>query len=360
MKNSIFLLLGTALLLSCSKTKNANEIVLPEGVVFMEAEATLSPLENWKLIQEGDTNYVANATGKAHLEFGANTINGGKPNSPLEYKFTVPADGTYRLLVQCRKRLEGMTSDKCNDGWVKLLGNYESGNEIPVEDLQSEEKFFGGEAMSWGWAETVDWQGHIKKPLLYKLKTGEEYTLVISGRSIRWNIDNIMFVDTEKVTLDSIKKIINPASFAEMENVKAWNINVEGYVQAYYDKDHAAFAINTVAQPTDQWAAAKKVFKGAEGEYDIKFTSLLETDGECSYKLLVDGNEVLSFQNPRIQGTDTKEYTPYIQEAKKVNLKNGSVIEVLFLSNSNGLVPEKDAFGYARARWQDLIIEKSL
>jgi hypothetical protein len=86
----------------------------------------------------------------------------------------------------------------------------------------------------------------------------------------------------------------------------------------------------------------------------VIFTSLQETDGECSYKLFIDEVEILSFQNPRIYGTATEEYAPYVIEVKHATIKQGAQIRVEFLSNSNGLVPEGDAFGYARARWRDI------
>jgi len=80
----------------------------------------------------------------------------------------------------------------------------------------------------------------------------------------------------------------------------------------------------------------------------------METDGECSYRLFIDNQLILSFKNPRIYGTDTTEYAPYLKEIQDVMIKKGSIIRVEFLSNSNGLVPENNAFGYARARWQEI------
>jgi hypothetical protein len=133
-----------------------------------------------------------------------------------------------------------------------------------------------------------------------------------------------------------------------------WNKKVEGYVPAYFDDNNRAFAINTVEQPVDKWAAATQVFEGENGKYTINFTSLCEIDGESSYKVFIDGKEIISFTNPRIFGTGKKDYTPYLITVKDIDLKKGSVIKVEFLSNSNKLVPERDAFAYARARWRDI------
>jgi hypothetical protein len=325
------------------------------SIVVIEAESTKSDLGLWRLVTEKDSNYVRNASGKKHLEFMGGTINGGKPTSPLDYNFTVPANGTYRLMIVCRKRLEGQPGDKCNDGWVKLEGNFTSGNDIPAEDLKKDEKFFGGAANAWGWADLLDWKGHIKRPALYNLKAGEKYKLTLSGRSIRWNVDRIVFFDTLKHKINDVKNIVLPID--PQAALHKWNLSIPGFVAGYFDQGNKAFAINTISQPADKWAAARQVFEGKKAIYTIKFTSLLETDGECSYKVLVNGVEILSFKNPRIHGTDTKEYAPHSVSVDNVSLKNGDIIEVQYLSHSNGLVPENNAFGYARARWRDLEIK---
>ena len=146
---------------------------------------------------------------------------------------------------------------------------------------------------------------------------------------------------------------INHAS-GQQEDSITWDLEIEGYVKAYYDEGRNAYAINTVKQPTDKWAAATTALNLMGGIYDIEFTSLLESDGECSYRLYIDDKEVLSFKNPKIFETEIEEYAPHTEVVKNVKIKNAATIRVEFLSNSNGLVPEGDAFGYARARWRDV------
>lgn len=134
-----------------------------------------------------------------------------------------------------------------------------------------------------------------------------------------------------------------------------WNLNVKGFSPAYYDKVREAIGINTVEQPTDQWAAATTSFEHPSGVYTIRFTSLLESDGECSYILRIGGKNVLGFQNPSIYGEDIEEYAPHEEEVKHVTIEAGSLIQVEFLPHSNGLVPEGDGFGFARARWKSTV-----
>lgn len=132
-----------------------------------------------------------------------------------------------------------------------------------------------------------------------------------------------------------------------------WNLNVEGFSPAYYDKDRNAIAINTVEHPTDEWAAATKIFEKETGIYTIKFTSLLETDGESSYIVKIDGQKVMEFTNPRIYGKGIPEYEPHEVSVKDISIKNGSVIQVEFLPHSNNMVEEGEGFAFARARWKN-------
>ena len=353
-RNAIFPILVLILLfgLSSGFNNSSRSVKYPKGVVFIEAESTTSNLDKWVLIGPDDPNYVKGASGERHIEFTANTKNGGPATSPLEYTFTVPETGTYRLLIRCRKRLEGEPGDKCNDGWVKLAGNFTTNNDVPTEDLMKNEKFFGGDPGKWGWAEMLDWQGHIKRAALYNLKKGETYTFTLSGRSIRWNVDAIIFFNTEKFSLIEVKKMIDPSSVDETP--LKWNMKVDGYSEAYYDQGNKAFAINPTQQPVDKWAAATRTWTGKKGKYTMNFTTLCELDGECAYKVLIDGKGIVLVTNPRIFGTDKPDYTPHTTSVKDVMLNKGSVIKVEFIPHSNQLIPENDAYAFARARWRDI------
>ncbi|NHE56174.1 hypothetical protein [Cyclobacterium plantarum] len=140
-----------------------------------------------------------------------------------------------------------------------------------------------------------------------------------------------------------------------LQEPAAWDLSVEGFSPAYYDKARNAIAVNTVEQPTDQWAAATTTFKQPSGVYSIHFTSLLESDGECFYVLKIGGKKVMNFQNPSIYGKDIEEYAPHVVEVKNITIEKGSLIQVEFLPHSNGKVPEGDGFGFARGRWKSQI-----
>ena len=158
------------------------------GLVVMEVESTLSNLGEW--IPKTD---VSGYCGEGHLEFTGNSPGGGQPASPLVYRFTIEKEGTYQLAIRARKRLDGQPGDRCNDGFVRVVGEYDAvEGGAPMDVLVRNTKFFGGDANQWAWAQRLD-ASHKKYAPLYRFKSGETYTLVLSGRSMRWNIDRIVF-----------------------------------------------------------------------------------------------------------------------------------------------------------------------
>jgi hypothetical protein len=179
------------------------------GLIIMEAENTPSKLDKWIIKKD-----VASYTGSAHLEFTGNGVNGGPATSPLTYTFTVQEGGEYRLIIRARKRLEGQPHDKNNDGYVKVTGDFVAGNtSATTAMLKNNNKFFGGAENAWGWAEKLD-INHVKHDAVYIFKAGETYTLTISGRSINWNIDRIVFFKTSM----SLAQAKNTNSIAETLN----------------------------------------------------------------------------------------------------------------------------------------------
>ncbi len=156
------------------------------GLVVIEAEEAGSSLGDW----EKKTDVVG-FTGTAHLEFSANSPSGGPPGSELKYRFTVDKDGIYRIMIRAHKRLEGANEDNCNDCYIRLEGDFTADDVHELIKLQTDQKFFGGSSEGWDWAVQMDINGNLTEPV-YNLKAGEKYTLYISGRSKRFNIDRIV------------------------------------------------------------------------------------------------------------------------------------------------------------------------
>lgn len=179
------------------------------GLVVMETEFTKSNLGLW--IEKTD---VSGYTGSGHLEFTGNDQASGPPTSPLNYVFTITDGGVYRLIIKGRKRLDGAESDKSNDCYVKLAGdfgesptanNVHNGDALEA-DLKRNLKFFGGNENGWGWAQQLDLGGHNnKRNAVYTLKSGKTYQLTIHGRSKNFNIDKIVFYNSTNYNLTTAK-----------------------------------------------------------------------------------------------------------------------------------------------------------
>lgn len=173
-----------------------------KGIVIIESESTSSSLKKWK-----KKTTVENYSGEGHLEFTGNQPTSGRADSPLKYKFKVDKEGSYSFYIRGYKRLvddkgNKARNDHCNDCYIRLEGDYESGSEISKDVLEHDQKFYihGKSHEQWDWATTMEYhhpkdkKQKGKKPPVYKLKKGEVYTLVISGRSQRFNMDKIVFI----------------------------------------------------------------------------------------------------------------------------------------------------------------------
>ena len=180
--------LPTLSLLFLTATLSANEVFKgSDGLVIIEAESSSSSKGKW----EKKTS-IDGFSGESHLEFTGNKPSNGPPKSPLKYRFTVDKDGDYKLMIRAHKRLDGARHDLCNDCYVKLKGDFETGSEASLKILKSDNKLFGGSDKGWGWTSKLD-VNHEKYQPIYKLKAGETYQLTVSGRSQRFNMDRIIF-----------------------------------------------------------------------------------------------------------------------------------------------------------------------
>ena len=119
----------------------------------------------------------------------------------------------------------------------------------------------------------------------------------------------------------------------------------------YRDPARGAWALDA-SQHRGVFAAAKTVFAGPAGRYEPTLTSLTETDGESSYRLLVNGVAVGDFTNP----PSDVDYAPHRHAFPPTQLAAGDRIAVAFSSASNGKVPEGNAFAWSRGRWTTLTL----
>ena len=132
------------------------------------------------------------------------------------------------------------------------------------------------------------------------------------------------------------------------------NTNVSGFVPAYVDARRDALAVDASLYP-NEFAAATLIFEGLSGTYDLVLNTMAESDGESTYRIAINGRrQSETFTNPIIFGTNQAEYTPFANVWENLTLSNGDEIRVEFNAASNGLIPEGNAFAFARGRWTSL------
>ncbi|MDF9798846.1 hypothetical protein OKW21_004109 [Catalinimonas alkaloidigena] len=181
---------------------------------------------------------------------------------------------------------------------------------------------------------------NLKLIIAYSLMIGASWAISHHSNRVQEAVSYLQPLFQDKVTGHKEGHPSVPESTfslsAKLPEPDHWNLQVEGFSPAYYDKVREAIAINTVDQPTDQWGAASSLFELPTGSYTIRFTSLLESDGECTYIMRMGGNKVMEFQNPRIHGKGIEEYSPHEEVVENVSIEKGSRIQVEFLPHSNG------------------------
>lgn len=355
------------LLLLCETTNAQKVYQEKDGIVMMEAEHTLSPLELWTI----STNF-SEYSGTGHLEFTGNTPDGkGISKSPLSYTFKIDNAGDYRLFIRGRSRLlDEERNDLCNDAWIRLEGDFELGTDGPqaLDWLTNETKLFVGRGGNgdWGWGHKLD-RKHVQPEAIYKFKKGDVYTLYISGRSTRFNIDRIVFVKTDADlnkahTINTEYSWYDDGVTFERYHYEAINHFIttpsEG-TSFYKDKRRNALAVDASnSSNRNDFASAFTLFSGKNGIYDITLKTMAEMDGESSYRLLVNSQLIGTYTNLPV--TEEDDFQSQQVTFKNITLNSNDTIQVEAKPHSNSLIPEGEGYAWARGRWQNIVLRKSL
>ncbi len=139
----------------------------------------------------------------------------------------------------------------------------------------------------------------------------------------------------------------------EFEKFSDWGD--KRFVNATIDKNRKALQI---AQRLE-WGAAETTYRGESGKRNVTLNAMLEGDGESTYRVYINGKKIGEVTNPRIHGTNTRDYTikEYKLTKKPISIKRGDKIRVEFCSATNGLVPEGKVTATSRGRWRSVVIE---
>jgi hypothetical protein len=125
----------------------------------------------------------------------------------------------------------------------------------------------------------------------------------------------------------------------------------KGYVPFYIEKGRKALAVNS-EEYGDSFAIASYTFSEAKGKYNIKINTIIEDDGEPTYKFYVNKKFIAEVQN---EPSDTNFVSNYL-DFGTVKLKPRDIISIAFNAHTNGKIPEGESTAYARGRWIDIEI----
>jgi uncharacterized repeat protein (TIGR01451 family) len=127
-----------------------------------------------------------------------------------------------------------------------------------------------------------------------------------------------------------------------------------GEVPYYTEDARGTLAINAaIEEYRDKFARATTTYSGAGGTYDLTLNTLGELDGDCEYRVLVNGVVVGTVVNDPV----TNDYTEQFHTFADIDVPAGATLAVESNALSNGLIPEGDAYAFARGRWRSLTLQ---
>jgi hypothetical protein len=137
-----------------------------------------------------------------------------------------------------------------------------------------------------------------------------------------------------------------------------------GDVPFYHDKKNSALGIDARdTQYRNVWATAKlevpktmweKKAKTSRTFKKVTLVTVGEIDGESSYRVLLNDNEIGNFTNQET----TIDYQENYFGLGPLTLKPGDIITVQAKAVTNGKIPENGGTAYARGRWRGLVFQE--
>jgi hypothetical protein len=135
-----------------------------------------------------------------------------------------------------------------------------------------------------------------------------------------------------------------------------------GAVPYYVDNGNDALAIAAnVVENRVGFARASRTFDGPTGTYDVTITTLTEEDGESTYRMLVNGVQVATFENPFIYDPpdSPQDLLPHTHTWFGISIPNGATIAIESNADTNGQIPEAGGTAWARGRWRQIELTTS-
>lgn len=128
-------------------------------------------------------------------------------------------------------------------------------------------------------------------------------------------------------------------------------VSQKNHVSFYVHKYKKALAINA-GKHKGKFAIAQATKTIAKGTYQVTITTLGEIDGESTYRLFVNDQQVAEQQN---QPTE-KDYQPQTLNFGTIKIPKKATIKIAFNSHTNGKIPEGNGTAFSRGRWTQLTL----
>jgi hypothetical protein len=366
--------IALSLVFASSLTATTHRHEERDGFLEFEAEdfcsQTLDAVRKWYVIrpdtvlqglQDPDENHAASASGQAYIEClpdtrvthddklirGENFANAPGQMAVLSYTVKFNTPGRYWVWASAYS-----TGTEDNGLHVGLNGTWpESGQRLQWCN--------GKHQWTWSSAQRVE-HNHcgFPKTVFLDVPSAGVHTFQISMREDGTEIDRFILVNDRAFDPEGYEPPDPEFPFrARTLQNGSYQLGFDTFAlpgRIPYYKDHARGAYAIAANIKDHrkgFAIAESTFDGKEGNYILQLDALRELDGECQYRILLNGELIAQFTN----ATTNIDYLPERHRSDVIKLKPGDLIAVESMAHTNGKIPEGDETAWARGRWQRLL-----
>lgn len=335
------------------------------GILVMEAENADLPSQ-WIINDDVASDAtMAGYLGSGWIEWAgpqtsyAHTIPESSAVGEIVFTFEISTPGTYNFRWRTKQHSDVHAGDAGNDTFVIL----NTGTDVAgSEHVDAYRKVWIQNKNAWSYAMNYDVDGvnlYTQPQRYYEAGT---HTIKLAARSPGHSIDRLTLFKSDVAfnanAPESQREVVAVSYTYKAINDFTKSPAVDGRT-SYYDhgvEDCVAIDAANSANRT-KWARAELTFPEAAGTYDISIKALQENDGECTYRLLVNGTVVGTAQNSRINPPD--DYIPQDHVFPSVAIPAGATLAVESMPHSNGLVLEGGVgpeHAWARGRWRSVTV----
>ncbi|MEM1086061.1 MAG: DUF5060 domain-containing protein [Verrucomicrobiota bacterium] len=321
------------------------------------------------------SNYSSDATmagslGDGWLEWtgpftGGNTIGEGSARGIITYTFEITTPGDYIFRWRGKQYSDVPSGDAGNDTYVRFT----SGTPINgFQNFSSFTKVWVQSRNTWSWATNFEPQHGVfyNGDKARRNYTAGTHSIQLAGRSAGHAIDRIVLhrtnVGFNENSFNNLPESDREGGGTTFDAIDDFTDRSGGTANYYADNTYDALAVNpgNVSYDPTRFARASMTFGGDSGLYDLTITTLTEEDGECTYRLLVNGSVVRTYQNPRVG--ESNDLQAHNHTWQGITLVSGDTVSIESNAHSNNLITEAgppNGYAWARGRWRTLSFSES-